>query len=83
MRVPRIITFSVGAAVGAAVVYLSDDVNGSLRRRTAVKDLSRLLGRAGLKAGEATVTVLSEFGSVARATFEAERNGRRDTPADR
>lgn len=75
MRVPRLITFSVGALVGAAVMYLSDEQHGQLRRRGAAKDAVRLAGRAGRYTASSAVSLVGEFGSVARDTFIAEREG--------
>jgi hypothetical protein len=75
VRIPRLVTFTVGAVVGGVAVYLSDATNGPTRRKSAAKDVARLLGRAGRNAGAGALSMVSEFGAVARDTFTEQRAG--------
>ncbi len=83
MRVPRVVTFTFGAVCGGIAVYMSDAANGEQRRRSALRDVARLLGRTGRRAGLGALGVLSEFGTVARDTFNAQRANHKSALAQR
>lgn len=73
VRVPRIVTFTVGCLCGGVAVYLSDETNGTRRRRRAVRDVTRLAGRIGVRAVSGAFGVATEFKTVARDTFNDQR----------
>lgn len=73
VHVPRIFTFVFGVLVGGVAVYLSDETNGTKRRRTALRDVTRLAGRVGQRAVTGAYGVATEFGTVARDTFNDQR----------
>jgi hypothetical protein len=83
VRVPRVVTFTFGAVCGGIAVYLSDAANGEQRRRSALRDVVRLFGRAGRRAGLGALGVLNEFGTVARDTFHAQRAEHKSALAQR
>jgi len=83
VRVPRVVTFTFGVLCGGVAVYLSDETNGERRRRTALRDVIRIVGRLGRKAGSGALGMVNEFGTVARDTFHAERAGHSSITATR
>jgi len=78
VRVPRIVTFAVGALCGGMVVYLSDETNGTRRRRSAARDVTRLVGRVGARAISGAYEAATEFRIVTRDTFNDQRADHRD-----
>lgn len=80
MRVPRIVTFVMGGLCGGMVVYLSDETNGIHRRRSAVRDVTRLAGRVGARAVSGAYEAATEFKTVTRDTFNDQRADHRDAP---